>query len=236
MNPYLEQDDAWHDFHKRFIPLVATLLGGQLRPRYIALCESGQVELASSDALEYEAGRNPQPERKAYAFDVLSHAQRFVQLSPEIEARAHGFHQAGLKPLDALHLACAVEAGADYFCTCDDRLLKRARAVHSGPPKVVSPLELDRGDRTMTLRTRPLAEVTQRAIEILCRELGTADTVRFINQFTTGHGDYTTERDVLFAGETLDQIIADIKQTRPRGDTSATADEAQPRSGLPPVP
>jgi hypothetical protein len=35
MNPYLEQDDAWHDFHERFIPFVATLLGGQLRPRYI---------------------------------------------------------------------------------------------------------------------------------------------------------------------------------------------------------
>jgi len=35
MNPYLEQDDAWHDFHERLIPLVATLLGGQLRPRYI---------------------------------------------------------------------------------------------------------------------------------------------------------------------------------------------------------
>ena len=35
MNPYLEQDDAWHDFHERFIPYVATLLGGQLRPRYI---------------------------------------------------------------------------------------------------------------------------------------------------------------------------------------------------------
>ncbi len=35
MNPYLEQDDVWHDFHERFIPLVATLLGGQLRPRYI---------------------------------------------------------------------------------------------------------------------------------------------------------------------------------------------------------
>jgi hypothetical protein len=35
MNPYLEQEDVWHDFHERFIPLVATLLGGQLRPRYI---------------------------------------------------------------------------------------------------------------------------------------------------------------------------------------------------------
>lgn len=35
MNPYLEQEDVWPDFHERFIPWVATLLGGQLRPRYI---------------------------------------------------------------------------------------------------------------------------------------------------------------------------------------------------------
>jgi hypothetical protein len=39
MNPYLDQEDAWHDFHERFIPLVATLLGGQLRPRYIVKIE-----------------------------------------------------------------------------------------------------------------------------------------------------------------------------------------------------
>lgn len=50
--------------------------------------------------------------------------------------------QGGLKPLDLLHLACAVEARADHFRTCDDRLLKRTRAVHDGPPKVVSPLDL----------------------------------------------------------------------------------------------
>jgi hypothetical protein len=35
MDPYLEQDDVWHDFHERSIPLVASLLGSQLRPRYI---------------------------------------------------------------------------------------------------------------------------------------------------------------------------------------------------------
>lgn len=35
MNPYLEREYVWHDFHERFIPLVATLLGRQLRPRYI---------------------------------------------------------------------------------------------------------------------------------------------------------------------------------------------------------
>jgi hypothetical protein len=35
MNSYLEQKDVWRDVHKRFIPCMATLLGGQLRPRYI---------------------------------------------------------------------------------------------------------------------------------------------------------------------------------------------------------
>jgi hypothetical protein len=66
----------------------------------------------------------------------------------------------------------------------------------------------------MTVKNKPLAQVSQRAIEVLCRELGAVDTVRFINQFTTGHGDYTSERDALFAGETLDQIIAGIKRAK----------------------
>lgn len=47
-----------------------------------------------------------------------------------------------MKPLDALHLASAVIAKADYFCTCDDRFLKRAKEVDTGQTKVVSPLEL----------------------------------------------------------------------------------------------
>ena len=39
-------------------------------------------------------------------------------------------------------LASAVIAKADYFCTCDDRFLKRAKAVNTGQTQVVSPLEL----------------------------------------------------------------------------------------------
>lgn len=34
MNPYLEQDDAFHDFHERFMPLAAEILGAQVLPRY----------------------------------------------------------------------------------------------------------------------------------------------------------------------------------------------------------
>jgi PIN domain len=109
---------------------------------FIAACEAGEEELISSDALEYEAGRNPNPVRHAYALGVLSKAARIVRLSPPVEAKAHELTQAGLKPLDALHLAFATEAGAAFFCTCDDRLLRRARTIQAGPPKIVSPLEL----------------------------------------------------------------------------------------------
>src|SRR3982751_3659730 len=35
MNPYLEQDEVWHDFHERFCPYVAELLTAQVRPHYI---------------------------------------------------------------------------------------------------------------------------------------------------------------------------------------------------------
>jgi hypothetical protein len=65
------------------------------------------------------------------------------------------------------------------------------------------------------VKSKPLAEITHRAIEVLARELGAADAIRFINQFTTGYGDYTSERDALFAENTLDQIIADIHRARP---------------------
>jgi Protein of unknown function (DUF4058) len=35
MDPFIEHQDAWHDFHERAIPCIASLLGAQLRPRYI---------------------------------------------------------------------------------------------------------------------------------------------------------------------------------------------------------
>ena len=35
MNPYLETEDAWHDFHERFMPLAADEIGQQVGPNYI---------------------------------------------------------------------------------------------------------------------------------------------------------------------------------------------------------
>ena len=75
----------------------------------------------------------------------------------------------------------------------------------------------------MVVQTRPLAEVTQAAIRVLCREIGLADTMRFVGQFTVGYGDYTAERDEMFKDMTLDDMIAGIKQRR-----SQTATQPHP--------
>lgn len=68
----------------------------------------------------------------------------------------------------------------------------------------------------MTVKVKPLAEVTQEAIRVLIQELGPANTVRFVNQFTVGYGNYTEERRRLFAGMTLDDIVFEIKRAKER--------------------
>jgi hypothetical protein len=65
----------------------------------------------------------------------------------------------------------------------------------------------------MNVQVKPLAEITQQAIEILYRELGVVATVRFLSQFTTGYGNYTEERESLFEGLTMDQALAAMKKT-----------------------
>ena len=108
----------------------------------LSLCESNVLELVSSEALIYEAQRNPNLSRKDYAFEVLGKAKIFIQIDEEIENRAKELIIIGIKPLDALHLASAEQARADYFCTCDDRFLKKAKLLDALKTKAVSPIEL----------------------------------------------------------------------------------------------
>ncbi|NOT55190.1 MAG: hypothetical protein HOP18_11330 [Deltaproteobacteria bacterium] len=65
----------------------------------------------------------------------------------------------------------------------------------------------------MTVQVKPLSEITRHAIDLLSKEMGIVDTVRFLNPFTTGYGDYTKEREALFKDLTLDDILATMKRT-----------------------
>jgi len=63
----------------------------------------------------------------------------------------------------------------------------------------------------MNTETRPIAEVSRLATHILFREMGVVDTIRFLNQFSVGRGNYTKEREKWLADISLDDAIAQIK-------------------------
>ena len=65
-----------------------------------------------------------------------------------------------------------------------------------------------------TIDTTPLVEITEKALEVLIRELGLVKTLRFVSQFTAGYGNYTEEREKMFADKTLDDIVSEIKRQR----------------------
>ena len=63
----------------------------------------------------------------------------------------------------------------------------------------------------MITQTKNLNEITQQAIEVLFKEVGVANTIRFLNQFSTGYGNYTEERENLFEDLTLNEVLAHLK-------------------------
>jgi hypothetical protein len=66
----------------------------------------------------------------------------------------------------------------------------------------------------MTTYVQPISELTHRATDTLIREIGVVDTIRFLNQFRAGKGDYTEERKQLFKGMSVKDIVNDIRSER----------------------
>ena len=63
----------------------------------------------------------------------------------------------------------------------------------------------------MITQTNNLSEITQQSIEVLFKEVGIANTIRFLNQFSTGYGNYTEERENFFEDLTLNEVLAKFK-------------------------
>lgn len=66
------------------------------------------------------------------------------------------------------------------------------------------------------MTARPLAAVSHDAISALFREIGIAETVRFLHQFSLGSGDYTRERKELLGEPSLEEILSQIRERRAR--------------------
>jgi len=122
--------------HLRIILEAEAILG------MIMLIETKEIELISSETLLFELQKTPNIYKKRYVLNVLNKGKIFIRLNDEIKQRAKVLNTTGIKPVDALHLASAEAAQADYFCTCDDRFLKKAKQLINNQTTAVSPLEL----------------------------------------------------------------------------------------------
>ncbi|MCZ7667161.1 MAG: PIN domain-containing protein [Chloroflexi bacterium] len=91
--------------------------------------KAGNVELISSIVLELETQRNLLAIRREHGEQILAQATSIAIVNEQIEQSSLHFMQIGIKILDALHLAAAEAAGADYFCTCDDRFYGKQRQL-----------------------------------------------------------------------------------------------------------
>ena len=77
--------------------------------------------------MEYENAKNRFTHKKKAIADFMSvNESYYVGIEKGEEAKLIAGHimESGVKSADALHVACAILAGSDYFITTDDRLLK----------------------------------------------------------------------------------------------------------------
>jgi hypothetical protein len=70
-----------------------------------------------------------------------------------------------------------------------------------------------------------LYEINKEANSILIKQLGLAKTMRFLNQFNTGKGDYSRLKEDLFQGKSVQEIAGEIRESDTRTQTLTTERE-----------
>jgi predicted nucleic acid-binding protein len=108
----------------------------------LRLLRAKNIEWLSSEALEDETSRNPDPERRDEVQVLLLLATNTIPLDGQIIQRATELEAAGYGAFDALHLSSAEAGTAEVLLTTDDRFIKRARRGAGSPRvRVLNPVE-----------------------------------------------------------------------------------------------
>ncbi len=63
----------------------------------------------------------------------------------------------------------------------------------------------------MIVEEKTTHQLNHEALHVLYEHIGVTNTIRFINQFSQGQGDYTQERTKLFEGKSRDEIMKGIR-------------------------
>jgi predicted nucleic acid-binding protein len=100
----------------------------------------GHLSLAWSYILDFENSSNPFIERQIEILRWKELADSYTDETDEILIEMEALIDMGLKPLDALHVACAISMRCDYFLTVDKGILKKAAGIST--IMVVNPITL----------------------------------------------------------------------------------------------
>ncbi len=66
----------------------------------------------------------------------------------------------------------------------------------------------------MSTLTMSPAGIRKAGLEAVAKKLGPLGMVRFLQQFETGRGDYTKERDQWLSDMNIQEIISEIRKKR----------------------
>jgi len=107
----------------------------------MALIGGKQIHSINSFVLDYENRKNPNPERRSFIEKLLAESSEFIRPNDSIAKRAWELERKGIMGMDAFHVACAEQARADYFVSCDDVLVKRLGSVEDLTVRALGLLE-----------------------------------------------------------------------------------------------
>jgi hypothetical protein len=101
--------------------------------------KEGKIDLIWSYMLDFENEANPFPERKSTIEKWRKLSSNDIVENINILSKAIDFTANGLKSKDAIHIACAIDAGCEYFLTTDDQVIKKM--AHNSDIAVLNPTD-----------------------------------------------------------------------------------------------
>lgn len=106
------------------------------------MVRQGALDLVWSAIMDIENSANPDLNRKVTIADWQQIGVVDMSVNELVEQKAITLSKIGVKPMDALHVACAIEARAEYFLTTDNALLRKM--VKQDSIRVVDPVDFVR--------------------------------------------------------------------------------------------
>ncbi|MBM4135689.1 MAG: type II toxin-antitoxin system VapC family toxin [Nitrospira sp.] len=98
-----------------------------------------ELTLLWSFMIDYENSLNPYEDVRQEIEMAASLAVESITPDESVLTAAKEFESKGIKPRDSIHLACALKGKAEYFLTCDDKLIRRATTLDINI-KIINPL------------------------------------------------------------------------------------------------